>query len=126
MWFTFEVLSAFFFSCCLIILNSKKALNWNSDLCLLKRSHCTEDSVLIALGEDGAYVHTVQSDHCPERHDSFIRSDRLNWGSSKRHTTPGNLLETIKQSEIKQYLHLVSSLYHNTRTAGINWTESSF
>lgn len=40
--------------------------------------------------------------------------------------TPGSLSETIKQSEIKQYLHLVRSSCLSTKTAILNWRESSF
>lgn len=40
--------------------------------------------------------------------------------------TPGSLSETIKQSEIKQYLHLIRSSCLSTKTAILNWRESSF
>lgn len=63
------------------------------------------------------YVHTVQSDHCPKRRGSSCQTYQTGEAQKDIELTPGNLSETIKQSEIKRYLHLVRPLYHNRRTA---------
>lgn len=77
MGFAFKVLLAFFPSVSFfpfMLLNNlqiqKEALSGISGLCGLKKSDCTEGSVLIALREDGVYVHTVESDHCTKSHSS--------------------------------------------------------
>jgi len=62
MGFAFKVLLDFFLSYFLIMfkLKKKKSVIWNWWPLCLKNPHCTEGSILMALAEDGVYVHTVQ------------------------------------------------------------------